>query len=453
MRTFLHLGSLGSALAAALLLAACGGDNGYDNVGNCGLCGATQGYVGTVSGLQAGSSVVLQDNVGATTTASNGNFQFSTSTPPFFPALVGVLVQPPGQACTVNNGAANGAGIVALTVSCATPSNPPVSTLSDFAGMFLTGSADATGTAASFDTPGGIATDSAGNIYVADTNNSTIRKITPAGVVSTLAGTAGVLGSVDGTGAAASFLYPNAVAVDASGNVYVADTGNNTVRKITAAGVVTTLAGTAGVTGANDGTGAAASFAGPAGLAVDSAGTVYVGDFYNGTVRAINAAGVVSTLAGNANAFPGSVDGSGAAARFNGPQGLALDAAGNIIVVDTGNNTIRQVTPAGVVTTVAGAAGFYGSTDGTGAAARFRHPRFVAADGAGNIYVADSHNSTVRKIAAGGVVTTVVGVAGQPVFNAGALPGSLEEPSGLALSGSSLYVADNGGIALVQAVP
>ncbi len=438
-------------IAASLSLGACG-DGGYDNF-YCGLCGATLGYSGTVSGLQAGTSVVLQDNVGATTTVSNGNFQFSTSTPPFFPALVGVLVQAPGQQCAVTNGTPNAAGIVTLGVSCTTLSTPPAATLTDFAGMLLSGSADASGTGASFNEPSGTATDSAGNVYVADTGNSVIRKITPAGVVTTLAGTAGVLGSVDGTGPSASFRYPNAVATDSAANVYVADTGNNTVRVITPAGVVSTLAGTAGVSGSNDGTGAAASFQGPAGIAVDGTGNVYLADFYNNTIRLITAAGVVSTLAGNAAAPGGSVDASATAARFNGPQGLTIDSGGNIIVADTYNNTVRRVTPAGVVSTLAGTAGVRGSSDGSGAAAMFAHPTFVAADTLGDVYVADTRNSTVRKITAAGVVSTVVGVAGQSVFNAGALPGTIEQAYGLALNGSALYFSDNGGIAVAQPVP
>jgi len=445
---FIHSGMV---IAAFSLLGACG-DGGYDNF-SCGLCGSTLGYTGTVSGLQAGTSVVLQDNVGATTTVSNGNFQFSTSTPPFFPALVGVLVQPQGQQCTVTNGTPNAAGIVTLGVSCTTLSTPPAALLTDFAGMLLSGSADASGTGASFNGPSGIATDSNGNVYVADTGNSVIRKITPAGAVTTFAGTAGVLGSVDGTGPSASFRYPNAVATDSAGNVYVADTGNNTVRVITSAGVVSTLAGTAGVSGSNDGTGPAASFLGPAGIAVDGTGNVYVADFYNNTIRLITAAGVVSTLAGNATAPAGSVDASATAARFNGPQGLAIDSSGNIIVADTYNNTVRRVTPAGVVTTLAGTAGVRGSGDGTGSAATFARPSFVAADTLGNVYVADTRNSTVRKITAAGVVSTVIGVAGQSVFNAGALPGTIEQAYGVAVSGSALYFADNGGIALAQPLP
>ena len=218
-----------------------------------------------------------------------------------------------------------------------------------------------------------MAVDGSGNVYVADTDNNTIRKITPAGVVTTLAGTAGVPGSADGTGSAAQFNYPGGVAVDGSGNVYVADIDNNTIRKITPAGVVTTLAGTAGVHGSADGTGSAAQFYDPHGVAVDGSGNVYVADTDNNTIRKITPAGVVTTLAGTAGVY-GSADGTGSAAQFNYPAGVAVDGSGNVYVADTYNDTIRQITPAGVVTTLAGTAGMPGSADGTGSAARFYYP-------------------------------------------------------------------------------
>jgi sugar lactone lactonase YvrE len=435
-------------IAGALLLASCGGDNGYD----CGLCGSTVSYSGTLSGMAAATSITLQDNVGSTTVlAANGAFSFSTSTPPWLPAMVGVLIQPSGQNCTVTNGSTNGSGIDTIAVACAASSgSSPV--LSDYVGMLLAGSADGTGTAASFNNPTALATDSAGNVYVADTNNNTIRKIAAGGVVTTLAGAAVVYGSSDGTGASASFRHPYSVATDSAGNVYVADSDNNTIRKITPGGVVSTLAGTAGVRGSADGTGAAASFSGPDGLAVDSAGNVYVADYYNSTIRAITPGGAVTTLAGAAGS-PGSADGTGAAARFNGPQGLATDRAGNVYLADSGNNTIRVITPAGVVTTLAGTAGVRGAADGAGTAATFAFPTAVAVDSSGDVYVADTGNATIRKVTAAGAVSTVVGVAGQDVFSAATLPGSLLDPGAVALSGTTLYIETNNGVAVVPNVP
>src|SRR5947209_4824023 len=211
-----------------------------------------------------------------------------------------------------------------------------------FAGQTIPGSADGTGNAASFNGPFGVSVGSAGNVYVADTSNSTIRKITPGGVVSTLAGTAGSVGSKDGTGSGARFNCPFGVTVDSAGNIYVADTSNSTIRKVTPAGVVSTLAGTAGGRGSDDGTGSVARFNFPAGVTVDSSGNVYVADSSNNTIRKITPAGVVTTLAGLAP--PGardSADGVGSAARFNDPIGVTVDSAGKVYVADTGNNTIR----------------------------------------------------------------------------------------------------------------
>jgi len=317
-----------------------------------------------------------------------------------------------------------------------------VTTLAGTAGV--PGTADGTGAAASFNYPQGVATDSAGNVYVADSLNGTIRKITPEGVVTTLAGTAEVAGSSDGVGAAASFNFPSGVAADSVGNVYVADSNNNTIRKITPAGVVTTLAGTAGVAGSDDGTGATASFDSPQGVAADSAGNVYVADTNNNAIRKVTPAGVVTTLAGIAGALGGSADGTGAAASFLWPTGVSADSTGNVYVADSNNNTIRKITPAGVVTTLAGTAGVAGSADGTGASASFHSPRGVATDNAGNVYVADYYNHTIRKITPAGVVTTLAGMA----VVIGSADGigvvaSFNSPQGVATdSAGNVYVAD-----------
>ena len=267
------------------------------------------------------------------------------------------------------------------------------------------GNADGTGSAAQFWSPSEAAIDGAGNLYVADTNNHTIRKVTPAGVVTTLAG--GYPGSSDGTGSAARFFYPRGVATDSTGVLYVVDTQNCTIRRVTPAGVVTTLAGSASQAGPTDGTGTAARFNYPTGAAIDRAGNVYVADSNSNTIRRVTPAGVVTTLAGQAG-VPGSADGTGAAAQFHSPTGVATDRADNLYVADTNNHTIRKVTPAGVVTTLAGQAGVAGSTDGAGSAARFYTPTGLAADSAGVVFVTDG-NCTIRKITPDGVVTTVAG--------------------------------------------
>jgi streptogramin lyase len=313
-----------------------------------------------------------------------------------------------------------------------------VTTLAGLAGT--AGTNDGTNSAALFNNPWGVAVDTNGNVYVADWGNHTIREVTPEGtnwVVTTLAGLAGYPGTNDGTGTNARFRYPNYVAVDTNGNVYVADTGNQTIRQMTPEGtnwVVTTLAGLAGVTGSTDGTNSAARFDGPTGVAVDPNGNLYVADYYSYIIRKVTPEGtnwVVTTLAGVAGAA-GSVDGTNRAARFNDPEGLGLDSAGNLYVGDTGNNTIRILRPEGtnwVVTTLAGVPGTAGSTDGTGKNALFNYPGGEAVDSAGNLYVGDTFNNTIRKgIPASAVPAPILGSpslsAGQLSFAITGYPGS-----------------------------
>jgi sugar lactone lactonase YvrE len=305
--------------------------------------------------------------------------------------------------CIVSNtsGSATGAA------SSLTVNNVGVTTMAGWPGSG--GSVNATGWAARLNVPGGVRVDPAGNIYVADSENYQVRKVSPAGVVTTVAGIAGTSGSTDGPVATALFSGIGGVAFDSSGDVYVADSGNYTIRKVSG-GVVSTLAGLAGTRGDTDGTGSAARLYDPQNLAVDSAGNIYVADGMGNVVRKITPAGVVTTIAGSGAS--GSADGTGTAAQFNNPTGIAVDALGNVYVADNGNDEIRIVTPAGAVTTLAGHAGTAGSTDGTGSAASFSAPAGLCVDSSGNVYVADSGNSTIRKVTPSGFVTTVAGLAG-----------------------------------------
>lgn len=297
--------------------------------------------------------------------------------------------------------------------------------------------------------PVGIVRDSAGNLIVVDAGANVIRRITPTGVVTLLAGTVNGAGSLDGTGAAASFNSPGALAADAAGNLVVADTGNSTIRRVSAQGAVTTLAGSASARGSQDGTGAAARFNQPGGVAVDGAGNVYVADTVNSTIRRVAADGTVTTLAGSPGQT-GFADGAGATARLSHPRGLALAAGGELYVADTGNSTVRLVTAAGAVTTVAGTAGVSGIDDGPAADALFNQPAALAVDGAGNLFIADTGNNTIRRLSAGGVVTTVAGVGGIAGFSDSAEGLVLfNQPQGVAADAAgNLYVADTGNAAL-----
>ncbi len=318
-------------------------------------------------------------------------------------------------------------------------------TFTTIAGRAIGGIVDGTNSTARFMGPRGVVVDSTGNLYVADENR--IRKVTPMGtnwVVTTLAGAGN--GSADGTNSAARFNSPNALAVDSAGNLYVVDTGNNTIRKVTPMGtnwVVTTLVGKAGNPGSADGTNSTARLNYPSGLVVDSAGNLYVTEWGNNTIRKVAPSGtnwVVTTLARNVG--------------NPGPTGVALDSAGNLYVADPYNSTIRKVTPVGtnwVVTALVGMAGMAGSVDGTNRAARFLYPWGAAVDSAGNLYVADQGNHTIRKgtpVGTNWVVTTLAGKVG----SSGSADGTgraarFFEPSFLAVdSAGKLYVVDNNAI-------
>jgi sugar lactone lactonase YvrE len=317
------------------------------------------------------------------------------------------------------------------------------------AGSPSSGSANGAANNARFSLPISVALDTAGNQYVADSANDTIRKITPAGTVTTFAGLAGNFGSADGAGTNAQFLAPQGTAVDSAGNIYVADTGNHVIRKITSAGMVSTYAGFAGVTNNTDGTGTNAAFYFPQGITADASGNLFVTDTGNHTVRKIAAGGVVTTLAGFAN-HPGSADGNSTNAHFNNPTGVAVDTNGNVFVADTLNHTVRKITSAGVVTTIAGLAGVYGSSDGTNNSALFFEPEGIALDGLGNIFIADSGNNTIRELSPSGtnwIVTTVAGLAGASGSADGSSSNALFfQPAGMAFNSflGSLFVADSG---------
>ena len=307
--------------------------------------------------------------------------------------------------------------------------------VSTLAGSGVQGIADGTGTNAQFKFPRAVAVDASGNVYVGDDGpyNRKIRKITPSGVVTTLAGS--TIGYADGIGAAAKFSDIEALAVDASGNIFAAD--NCVIRKITPSGVVTTIAG--GVTsGYADGIGTAAKFQSPFGIAVDGLGNIYVADSYNNKIRRISPTGVVTTLAGSTQGY---ADGIGTAAQFYFPYGIAVDASSNLYVTDTYNDKIRKITPAGLVTTLAGST--QGSADGTGTNAQFNRSWGIAVDSSGNVYVGDYGNYKIRKITSSGLVTTIAGGAVSGYADGSGYLALFKSTIGIAIDlSNNLYVGD-----------
>ncbi|MFN8290864.1 MAG: IPT/TIG domain-containing protein [Chitinophagaceae bacterium] len=321
-----------------------------------------------------------------------------------------------------------GTGIVKVEKTPALIANGPAFT---YTGSGWTSTLSVSGPATALNHPSGIAKDAGGNLYVCDRDNNRIVKITPAGVTSVFAGS-GTAGFTDGTGTAAQFNQPYCIVADGSGNFYVGDRLNNAIRKITPAAVVTTLAGN-GSAGSTDGTGSAASFTEPLGIAVTSTGNLYVADYGNQKIRKVTLAGVVTTavsgymsfgivadaanviyftnyfqnrvfkftegsatpvlVAGDIN--PGTADGTGAAARFTVPAGITVDGTGNLYITETSGNRIRKITPAGVVTTLSGSTAGYAD----GANALFDSPIALTGDYSNNLlYIADFNNNKIRKM-------------------------------------------------------
>jgi len=318
-----------------------------------------------------------------------------------------------------------------------------------YAGSGTSGAIDNVGASASFSSPEGVAF-LGSDVYVADTGNHTIRKIAPSGAVgsvTTFAGAAGISGFLDNTtGLLARFFSPASLAAIGT-DLFVADTGNQLLRKIDAAGFVTTLAGGALAAGFSDGTGTAARFNGPKGIGANESGSLlFVADTQNHAIRQVTIVGSVTTVAGNPPQA-GTIDGSGTAARFRSPAGAAV-VGDNVFVVDTGNHTVRKGTSAGAVTLLAGSAGNPGTGDGAGSAAGFNNPQGIVAVGT-DLFVADAGNHAIRKVTAAGAVTTLAGIPGTPGFVNGT--GTLARfniPRGIATDGSSLFVADTGNHAI-----
>lgn len=370
------------------------------------------------------------------------------------------------------------------------PVPTPAAEITLFAGSLQrAGSRDGAGAVAQFNGPTGVAQDSAGNAYVADTGNHTIRRIAPDGTVTTWAGTAGQSGSADGAATSARFSSPRGLAIDAAGSLYVADAGNHTIRRIGPNGAVTTIGGAAGQAGTVDGSAATARFQSPIDVAVDGSGNLYV--VAGNAVRKVAPDGAVSTFrpagsipltavtvdaAGNVFIAEGNPSGSpGTVRRYSGggqllswgaaadggvnvpfPVGLAADVAGNVYVASSGlqpfspgisfsSRAILKITPSGQVSTVAGAENDARTTDGPSAVARFRDPRGVSVGADGRIVVTETDSSAVRQISAQGVVSTLAGGLGDGFVDGQGGTARFYAPDGLAVGADgTLFVGDVG---------
>jgi uncharacterized protein (TIGR03437 family) len=295
--------------------------------------------------------------------------------------------------------------------------------------------------------PRGVAVDNAGNLYVPDYGAGRVLKVSPSGTITTVAGNGPCCGSSDGGPATTAQLhYPSYLAMDAAGNLYIAD---SSVYKVSPVGVITTVAG-ANLGSFGDGVPATGAVLSAAGLAVDNVGNLYIADTSTSRIRKVSPSGIINTLAGNST-FGYSGDGGPAiSAQLNYPAGLAGDSVGNLYVADSGNGRVRKVSPTGIITTVAGNGTCCNSLGDGGPAtsAQLNGPVSVAIDGTGNLYIADSGNYRVRKVSPTGIITTVAG-NGTCCGNFGdggpATSAQLDVPESVAVdSTGNLYIADSG---------
>jgi trimeric autotransporter adhesin len=305
-------------------------------------------------------------------------------------------------------------------------------------------------TSAQLSYPDGIAVDKTGNVYISDLLNNRVRMVTPTGTISTFAGN-GLpgFGGDGGAATSAELNQPAGLAVDSSGNVYIADSNNSVIRMVNPQGVISTVAGTGGLEGYSGNGGAAtkATLMAPLGVAVDSSGNLYIADYY-GWIREVNAStGVISTLAGNGtNGYSGD-GGSATSAQFYNPVGVAVDSSGNVYVADSGNGAVRMISN-GTITTIAGNGTLaYAGDGGPASLAEFSAISGIAVDAQGNLYVADTSNDAVRLFPLGGTVSTIAGNGTQGYTGDGgtATVAELNNPRAVAVTPSgNVYVADTG---------
>ena len=338
------------------------------------------------------------------------------------------------------------------TVDTTAPPLPSLGTISTLAGTGVRGAGGDGGpaTAAQLSAPRKAATDSAGNIFVADTENHRVRRISAAGIITTVAGTgSGGYGGDGGPATAARLNNPHGVDVDAAGNVYVADSANHRIRRISTTGIITTVAGTGSTSFNGDGIPATqASLAYPKGVAVAPDGSLYVGDANHHRIRRFVPGGTISTVAGNGNAGYGGDGGPATAATLRFPRNVAFGPDGSFFIADNNNFAVRRVSPTGIITTVAGT-GVAGSSGDGGQAtsARLREVRDVAVDAAGNIYIADEQNHRIRRVNTSGIMTTFAGTGSGGFSGDGGAPGAarVAGPRGVsATPAGDVLIADSG---------
>ena len=404
----------------------------------------------TVAAISGSATVSTGGTITLTDATSGGSWASSnTSIATVSGGVVGGVA---AGTATISYSVSNSCGTTLVTkfITVTSPSSS-CNIITTIAGNGTAGFAGDGGaaTAAELTTPFDVVVDGSGNVYFTDHGNHRLRKITPAGIISTVAGngTAGYSGD-GGPATAAEINNPYGVAIDGSGNIYIADYYNNRIRKVTPAGIITTVAGNGTLAYAGDGGYAtAAELNDPTGVAVDGNGNLYIADFGNSRIRKVNAAGVISTISGNGTAGYSGDGGAATAAEINNPYAVAIDGSGNVIIADYQNNRIRKVTPAGIITTIAGngTAGFAGD-GGAATAAELSSPISIATDAAGNLYISDLVNNRVRYVTPAGIISTFAGNGTGAFAGDGgvATAAELNYPCGVATDAAgNVYIGDN----------
>ena len=431
----------------------------YTVINSCGTATATTsitvhpapsaGHISGATSITTGATISLSDTTsGGTWTSTNTSVATVSGTG----TVTGVALGSTTISYSVTNSCGTAVATLAMTVSPAVPASCGVITI--LAGTGTPGYSGDGGSAVAAElyVPFGVAVDGSGNLYIADPYDYVIRKVTFAGTISTIAGTGSSGYSGDGGAAtAAKMNLPQGVAVDAAGNVYVADFNNNCIRKINTSGIISTIAGNGSAGYAGDGGPAtAAQLYRPSSVAVDASGNLFVADANNQCIRKITSSGTITTVAGTGGTSGYSGDGGAAtAAQLWQPVGVAVDGSGNIYIADENNYRIRMVNASGIISTIAGnGTSGYSGDGGAATAAELYYPVAVAADGAGNVYFSDYENQRIRKIATTGIITTFAGNGsysfGSDVTGDVATATPIYFPQGLAVDGSgNLFFGDN----------
>ncbi len=304
-------------------------------------------------------------------------------------------------------------------------------------------------TSATLNKPACVAFDAAGNVYISDTYNHVIRKVNTSGIISTYAGT-GTFGYSGNGGPATSakLFYPTGIAVDVTGNIYFAEAGNNVIRKVDTSGIISTIAGNhiAGYSG-DGGPATSAKLFYPIGVAIDTTGNIYIADYYNNVIRKVNTSGIISTIAGNNVAGYSGDGGLATSAKLNEPFEIEIDVIGNIYFTELSNDVVRKVNTSGIISTFAGTgtAGYSGD-GGPAASAQLWDPSGLAIDNIGNLYIAEGSNQDVRKVNTLGIISTIAGIYGIIGYSGDGGPAILAQfngPQGIDFDAAgNLYIAD-----------